>query len=156
LRRIPDDQAWELVHSRCAQERLDDIAEVQDMLSAGEIEIARDELRWLLEECNDFLDAHKLLGELALVEEDFPLARGHFGNAFQLAQTAIGQSAPPKLVPYARPANQAFFESGKGLALCLQQLDKPDLAKDVIRQLLACDPSDPLNLRGMLDGSLEH
>jgi tetratricopeptide (TPR) repeat protein len=152
LRRIAGEQAWELVHPRCAQERAEDMQQVQQMVAAGEIDIARDELRWLLEECTDFIEAHKLLGELALAEDDLALARGHFGNAFQLGQAAIGRTAPAALVPYQRPANQPFFESGKGLAWCQQQLDKPDLAKEVLEQLLAYDPSDPLNLREMIHG----
>jgi len=149
VRQVEGGLAWELVPPRCAQERADDIAQVHQMLAEGETEIARDELRWLLAECAEFIEAHKLLGELALVDEDFPLARGHFGNAFQLGQTAIGPA--PKHLPYQRPANQPFFEAGKGLAWSLMQLKKPELASEVLQQLLTYDPTDPLNLRELLN-----
>src|SRR5262245_42144351 len=78
--------AWELVHPRCALARADDMDDVRQMVEHGETEIAVDELRWLLNGCSDFIDAHRLLGELALGAEDFPLARGHFGYAFRLGQ----------------------------------------------------------------------
>ena len=54
------------------------------MVEAGETEIARDELVWLLSECPDFLEAHVHLGLIALEEEDAKLARGHFGRAYEL------------------------------------------------------------------------
>ena len=54
------------------------------MIEAGETEVARDELQWLLGGCTDLIDAHKTLGEIALVEHDLPLARGHFGYAYQI------------------------------------------------------------------------
>ena len=38
------------------------------MLAAGENEVARDELRWLLDGCPDFIAAHRMLGELALTK----------------------------------------------------------------------------------------
>ncbi len=62
------------------------------MVAAGETEIARDELRWLLSECHDFLAAHKLLGDLALADNDVRLARGHFGYAYQIGLKAIERS----------------------------------------------------------------
>ena len=120
------------------------------MLAAGEIEIARDEIRWLLNGCSDFIEAHKLLGELAYAEHDLPLARGHFGYAFRIGQQAIAAAGQPRPVPYRLPANQAFHEAGKALALCLMQLGKPDLAAGVVADLVSYDPGDPLALRQML------
>lgn len=49
--------AWEIVHPRCARRRREDIEEIADMLASGEIDIAKDELVWLLSECPDFLEA---------------------------------------------------------------------------------------------------
>jgi hypothetical protein len=141
------DAGWELVPSRCAAERADDIAEVEAMLAAGELEIARDELRWLLEDCHDFLDAHRLLGEVALLEGDISLARGHFGYAFRLGERAIQRADKSVAVPYSLPANRGFHESGKGLVHCLLQLDKREVAVEIVEFLLRCDPSDPLNAR---------
>ncbi len=116
------------------------------MLAHGETEIAMDELRWLLGGCPDFIEAHALLGELALGENDLTLARGHFGHAFRVGEKALLQQGNPSPLPYARPTNQAFYTAGKGLVWCLLKLGKTDLAKDVIDQMLASDPSDPLRV----------
>ncbi len=151
LRRVVP-EGWELVEPRCARDRADDIEEVQTMIAAGEIEIARDEIHWLLQGCHDYLVAHKLLGELAYAEHDLPLARGHFGYAFRLGQQAIARAGNPRPIPYKLPGNQAFHESGKALALCLIQLDKHDLAAEVVRDLISYDPIDPLGVRAMLNG----
>jgi hypothetical protein len=149
VRRRPDG-SWELQHPRCAAEREDDLHEVEAMIAAGEHEIARDELRWLLEGCSDNIAAHELLGELALQEDDIPLARGHFGYAYQIGMKAFRQAGMPAPLMIESPANQAFYSAGKGLVHCLIKLDKRDLAADVVEFLLHCDPRDPLNLRGML------
>ena len=141
---------WELVHPKCAREREDDLAEIHAMLAAGESEIARDELIWLLDECHDYLDAHRLLGELALAADDLPLARGHFGTAWRIGQRAIQNAGDPRPVPYGLPANQAFHESGKGLVWCLLKLDKAELAAEVVEFLVSCDPSDSLGLRRLM------
>jgi tetratricopeptide (TPR) repeat protein len=141
------DGGWELVHPRCALARREDIEEVEEMIAAGENEIATDELRWLLSECHDFLAAHQLLGDLALAGGDVKLARGHYGYAYQLGVKAIEQAAAIKLLPFARPANQAFFRAGRGVAMCLMQMGKRGLAKEVIDRLLQLDLGDPLRLR---------
>ncbi len=125
------------------------------MLAAGEVEIARDELLWLLEGCHEFLDAHRLLGELALGEENLALARGHFGYAYRLGQRAIEQAVASSMpisrtVPYQLSANQSFHESGKGLVWCLLQLKLTHVAAEVADFLTACDRSDPLGVRKLL------
>jgi len=138
------------VHPRCARERAEDIEEVQEMIDGGEAEIAVEELRWLLGGCHDFLEAHMLLGAIALSEsEDLGLARGHFGYAYQLGLTAVRRAGMPSPLPYVRPANQAFFEAGKGLAHSLQGLGKTKMAREVLQTLLKLDPSDPLGLHEM-------
>jgi tetratricopeptide (TPR) repeat protein len=141
---------WELVQPRCARDRAEDLEEVQAMIAGGEIEIARDELQWLLQGCHDFLEAHKLLGELAYAEHDLALARGHFGYAFRIGQQAIARAGKPRPIPYRLPGNQALHESGKALALCLFQLGKRDLAEEVVKELISYDPADPLDVRGMI------
>ena len=128
-------------------ERALDLDEVRGMLDAGESQIAIDELRWLLDDCHEFLAAHRLLGELALAEEDLKLARGHFGIAFQLGVQAAKDAKGT--LPYAREANRDFLESGKGLAWCLKQAGKAEMARDVVEQMLRFDPSDPLNVRSL-------
>jgi hypothetical protein len=146
----PVGDAWELVHPRCACDRAEDIEEVQAMLAGGENEIARDEIRWLLDGCHDYIEAHKLLGEIAYVEHDWPLARGHFGYAFRIGQQAIERAGNPRPVPYVLPGNQPFHESGKALVLCLMELDRRELAISVVEQLVSYDPTDPLAVRGLL------
>jgi hypothetical protein len=123
------------------------------MLAAGEVEIARDELLWLLEGCHEFLEAHRLLGELALADEDLPLARAHFGYAYRLGQRAIQRASAARAVPHRLPANQPFHESGKGLVWCLLQLEMPSVAAEVVEFLERCDPSDPLGVRKLLDAA---
>jgi hypothetical protein len=120
------------------------------MIEAGEIEIAREELQWLLSGCTDMIDAHKTLGELALLDQDLPLARGHFGYAYQIGAKALDRAGATANVPYRSPANQAFFEAGKGLAFCLRELGKTEMAVEVVERLLACDPSDPLGVRTLI------
>ena len=128
--------------------------EVRKMIAAGEVEIAIDEVRWLLNGCSDFIDAHRLLGELALEDEDLSLARGHFGFAHQLGIKALAQADPKGRMPYSVPANQSFHESGKGLVYCLLHLGKREMAVEVAQQLLSCDPSDPLGIRGLTAGAV--
>ena len=148
VRRRPDG-TWELQHPRCALEREDDLREVEAMVAAGEHEIARDELRWLLEGCSDNIAAHELLGEMAMQAEDWALARGHFGYAYQIGMKAIHRAGSPVPLPFAHPPNQAFFSAGKGLIYCLLKLDRRDMAAEVVQFLVRCDPQDPLNLRGL-------
>jgi hypothetical protein len=123
------------------------------MIAAGEHEIARDELRWLLEGCSDNIAAHELLGELALSEGNLPLARGHFGYAYQLGMKAIRAAGSPAPLPFEHLPNQAVFSAGKGLVHCLLKLDKRDVAAEVVEFLVQCDPRDPLLLRQLLQNS---
>ncbi len=148
VRPVAGRDAWELVHPRCARVRVEDMEEVEAMVAAGEPEVARDELRWLLQGCSEFIAAHRLLGELALEANDLTLARAHFGYAYQIGQRALPPQGLPGPLPYDVPANQAFLESAKGLAWSLRQLGEHTLAQQVIQKLLAWDPSDPLGVRG--------
>lgn len=147
VRRRPGERGWELVHPRCAQERMDDLEEVQQMLAVGEVEIAIDELRWLLDGCGDFIAAHRMLGELALADGDWKLARGHFGYAYEIGLSALPPRGFEGPLPYRLAANQGLLESAKGLAWCLHELGKRKLARRVLGQLLLLDPGDPLNVR---------
>jgi hypothetical protein len=150
VRKGPEPNCFELVHPRCATERAEDIEDVQQMLDAGELEIAQDELRWLLEGCGDFIAAHRLLGEVALELGDLNLARGHFGYAFQLGEAALAAITPTGQAPYRYESNQAFLESAKGLAWSLRGLSKPEPAREVLARLLALDPEDPLGASALL------
>ena len=152
MRTVPGEEAFELVHPPCAQRRAEDLEEVRAMLEAGEVDVAVDELRWLLRACSSFLAAHTLLGEIALADGDLALARSHFGRAYEIGREAIPEQGLAGPLPHARPANRAFFEAGKGLAQCLHQTAESRRAAEVVEQLLALDPSDPLGLRALLGG----
>jgi hypothetical protein len=122
------------------------------MIEAGEFEIAIDELHWLLEDCHDFIAAHALLGELVLaMNNDLVLARGHFGAGYQLGLQSLRRAGMPKPLLVSHPANRAFYASGHRLAWCLAKLDKLPMAHEVVDTLVDLDPSDPLQLRAMLD-----
>jgi hypothetical protein len=150
--RCAEDGAWELVHPRCAKARAEDLEEVEEMIAAGENEIARDELLWLLQDCHDCIAGHALLGELALVENDLRLARGHFGYAYQIGLKAIDASGQSNKFPYSKLPNRGFHEAGKGLVHCLVQVGKRGMARDVTKRLIELDPSDPLKVRDTLEG----
>ena len=122
------------------------------MIAAGETEIAIDELRWLVDGCRDMIRAHYLLGRLAVeVNHDLPLARGHFGFGYELGMRALKRKKMPVPVPADHPANRPMVDAGRGLAWCLHEMDKPLLALEVLVQLIACDPSDPLGLKGWIE-----
>jgi len=143
------EDGWELVHPRCAKARAEDIEEVQKMIAAGEMDVARDELRWLLDECHDFIEAHLLLGDLAVAENDLKLARGHYGYAYQLGLRAIEQTTDATHLSANTPANRPFFHAGKCLVQCLLKMGKRGLAQDVVKRIVQLDPTDPLGLRSM-------
>jgi hypothetical protein len=140
-----------LVHPRCARDRAEDLEEVQLMIEAGESEVARDELRWLLTDCSEFLAAHVLLGELAIIENDLPLARGHFGAGYQLGLQTLRRAGMPKPLLYSQPANRPFFEAGRGLCWSLEKLGQPRMTDEIVATLVELDPSDPLGLRALVD-----
>jgi hypothetical protein len=125
----------------CALDRKEDVDEVHQMIGGGEGEIARDELLYLVSDCRAFLDAHNLLGELALEENDIPLAQGHFGFAYEIG---IG-SLPPGfrgILPSNRDYNRAFFLAGRGLARCLISRGQREKGREVLSQLLRLDPRE--------------
>ncbi len=82
------------------------------MLAAGEIEIAVDELRWLLEGCRHLLEAHKLLGEIAFAEGDFETWRP-FRVCLPVEPDAMAAPSEGTL-PYAKPSNRAFHKRARG------------------------------------------
>jgi hypothetical protein len=125
----------------CAQDRQEDLDEVHAMIAAGELEIARDELLYLVSDCRGFLEAHNRLGELALEEGDLALARGHFGFAFE-----IGIESLPKgfrgVLPSTIDYNAPFFLAGRGLARCLIARGQKAEGRKVLEQLARFDPRD--------------
>jgi hypothetical protein len=151
IRRSTDGKSWVFVHPRCVRDRAEDLEEVQLMVDAGETEVARDELRWLLSGCGEFIAAHVLLGEIARQSGDLPLARGHYGAGYQLGLQTLRRAKMPKPLLYSQPANRSFFDAGQGLMWTLEKLAKPEMADEVVATLTELDPADPLRLRSMLD-----
>jgi hypothetical protein len=139
------------VHPRCARDTAEDVEEVRLMIDSGELEIAQDELRWLLSDCAENIAGHALLGQVAAATGDFPLARAHFGAGYQLGLQTLRRAKMPKPILYSQPANRPFFEAGQGLIGSLEKLGKSAMANEVVATLVQLDPSDPLQLRSMLD-----
>ena len=125
----------------CALDRKEDIDEVHQMIAAGELEIARDELLYLVGDCRAFLEAHNTLGELALEDDDVPLAQGHFGFAYEIGIDSL----PPGfrgVLPANRDYNSAFFYAGRGLARCLIARGQKEKGREVLVRLLQLDPRE--------------
>ncbi|QDU89993.1 hypothetical protein Pla175_33920 [Pirellulimonas nuda] len=151
LRKLESGAGYVLVHPRCVRDRAEDIEEVRLMIDAGELEVATDEIRWLLSGCSAFVEAHLLAGVIAVeLSNDVKLARGHFGYAYGLGLKALhaAKFAGPLLA--AQPANGPWHEAGRGLAWCLQRLDKAAMADEVVATLLAADASDPMGVAELI------
>ena len=152
VQRAASGNGWVLSHPRAVRDCAEDLEEVRTIIDAGEVEIAIDELRWLLGTCPDIIEAHFLLGKLAVeVDNDLALGRGHFGTGYQLGLQAWRRAGKPAPLPALHPANCHFFDAGRGLAWCLHALDKSDMAREVLEQLLKLDPTDPLGVAAWLD-----
>jgi hypothetical protein len=145
-----NDGRWELVHPEGAIELAEDLEEVRSMIEAEEVDVALDELRWLVEQCHDSIEAHYLLGEIAFEALDFRLARGHFGHAFDLGRSALPAEGVGGKLDYALAANQPFLQATKGLAYCLNELGRKETAAAVLRELAGYDRADPLGAADLL------
>jgi hypothetical protein len=129
---------FELDHPRCVAEMELDYEEGIALWREGDIEAARDALRFALQGCGDNLWVHNALGRIALGEfHDPTLARGHFGYAFELAQRALPAGFTGRL-PRPRGANRPFYEAIEGLIECYEALGKPNEAaglRELVRRL---------------------
>jgi hypothetical protein len=141
---------WTFVQPRCVRERELDLEDVEAMLDAEEVEIARDELRWLLEGCPDNIAIHYWLRDLAMREQDVKLARGHYGYAYEIGHRALRRENFPTPLPAAHEENELWFAAAKQLAWCLKLLEKKELLADVIRFVQHCDPQNTLQLAALL------
>jgi hypothetical protein len=146
IRRVRSTDSFELIYPRSVLMRAEDMEEVHAMLKAEEIDVAEDELRWLVGGCEALLEGHKLLGDIAAGDENWELARVHYGYAYQLGLDAVKQGRLRGTLPFARPNNRPLHEAGQGLAKTLLAMDEPSLTQKVIKQLLAWDPSNPMDL----------
>lgn len=133
----------------CAIDRDLDLEEAIEIRAAGEFEIARDELLYLVGDCRGFLEAYLQLAELALEDEDISLAKGHFGFAYETGLEAL----PPNFrgqLPCTAGYNAHFYAAGRGLARCLISRHEPGKAREVLEQLLRFDPAED-NTRSLLE-----
>jgi hypothetical protein len=131
-----------------ARDRKEDIDEVRKMIAAGELEIARDELLYLVSDCRGFLEAHNLLGELALEEDDVSLAQGHFGFAYEIGMDSLPPAFKGRL-PANKEYNGAFFLAGRGVARCLIARGQNARGREVLEQLARLDPREE-HVQGLL------
>jgi hypothetical protein len=143
---------FELVHPRCVGEMELDYEEGIALWREGDVESARDALRFALQGCGDNLWVHVALGRIALQEfKDPTLARGHFGYAFELAQRALPPGFSGRL-PRHRLANRPFYEAIEGLTACYDVLGKSAEAaglRDLERRLSGGDrPTGPTRQSG--------
>ena len=141
---------FELVYPPRIRQFKEDIEEVYDIIAHEEWDLAVDELLWLLQQCRDLLEAHQLLGRIALYRNKLELARGHLGYAFELGLKALGNNFKGRL-PLNRPTNQPFLQAGRDLVECLARLGERALAQSVAEQLLTWTPEDPLGVRKILE-----
>ena len=133
---------WAFVAPDCACERQLDLEDAQDMRAKREEEIARVELLYLVADCHGFMEAHNLLGELALEANDVKLARGHFGYCYENGLKTL----PPGfrgLLPADEGYNGPFFEAGRGLARCLIALGEVAQGAAILKKLASLDPVEP-------------
>lgn len=151
VRRVPGRKVFELAYPPSVRQRAEDIEEVRSMLAAGEADVAVDELRWLLSGCHELLEGHQLLGQIAMDDGDLDLAQGHLGYAFELGVRALPKTGLSGTLSGTRKANRPFFEAGKALVECFKRQAKPRLAADVVNKLLELDPSDPLQVKALLE-----
>lgn len=148
MRRL-DGNRFALQKPAAAFEREDDLDEVQQMIAAGEFEIARDELLYLVADSRSFLEAHNLLGELALEEEDIGLARGHFGFAYEVGLDSLGSDFKG-ILPAGRDYNREFFRAGRGVARCLIARGDRAEGRAILEKLLKLDSRESES-RGLLE-----
>lgn len=143
---------YALLAPRLATERAEDLEEVREMIEHQELEVARDELLYLVGDCRGFVEAHNLLAELALEENDVKLARAHYGFGFENGLETLPEKFSGKL-PAGVEYNPAFFEAGRGVARCLIALGQLAEGRDVLEMLLRFDPEEPevQSLRDQLD-----
>lgn len=147
IRRVEAD-VFELVFPRKVRVLADDLEEVHDMIAHEEWELAVDELLWLLRDFHEFLEAHQLLGRIALFQNKLDLARAHLGYAYELGLNAIGKNFKGRL-PFSQMANRPLLQAARDLVDCLLRLNERNLAVSIAQQLLKWDPSDPLHVRAL-------
>ncbi len=109
------------------------------MLEHGDDELAEETLRWLLDGCSEFIEAHMLLGHVAENEHRLDLARAHYGYAFEIGKRAIPRGFKGN-IPSDRPANRPWYRAAAGLLRCLTEQGELKKAEEVLQLIAQTDP----------------
>lgn len=114
-------RGWTLVPPHCANELEPDLEDAEMLLKEGDAESARDAVLYLLEECQELLAGHELLGRIAEREPvDLAVAQGHYGYVFELTLKWLG---PLDLAPMdkSRRINRTALACAEGLCRVLEK-----------------------------------
>lgn len=110
-----------------------DYHEGLELLREGDVDGARDALRFALEAARDSLWIHAALGRIALEQDrDLDLAEGHFSYILDL----VDRGLPPDFngpLPPERPANQPFYDALDGMIACHRGRGQTQRAEELQR-----------------------
>lgn len=124
-------RGWTLVPPHCALELEADLDDAEMLLKEGDPESARDAVLYLLEECQDLLAGHELLGRIAEREPaDLAVAQGHYGYVFELTLKWLGNLA---LAPMdkSKRINRTALACAEGLVRVLEKRGQKGKATQV-------------------------
>jgi len=114
-------RGWTLIPPHCANELEPDLEDAEMLLKEGDEESARDAVLYLLEECQELLAGHELLGRIAEREPvDLAVAQGHYGYVFELTLKWL---VPLDLEPMdkSRKINRTALACAEGLFRVLEK-----------------------------------
>jgi len=152
LRRMGKPNCYEFDLPRSVMDRKDDMDDVRGMVKHDEIDVAIDELRWLLSDCPQLMEAHALLGILASefddpTPDDVELALAHLECALDIGRTALNFRRLQAPLLCDRPTNRPFFQAGLTMIRLLRSQGKKDAADRLLQELIRLDPKLPLPLQ---------
>jgi len=124
---------YDLMHPPASYDVMPDYREGLELLREGDVDGARDALRFALEAARDSLWIHAALGRIALEQDrDLDLAEGHFGYVLDLVERGL----PPNFsgpLPPERPANQPFYDALDGMIACYRLRGQTQRAEQLQR-----------------------
>lgn len=133
--RTDPQRGWTLIPPHCAIELEADLDDAEMLLKEGDPESARDAVLYLLEECQDLLAGHELLGRIAEREPaDLAVAQGHYGYVFELALKWLGPQADSAMDKSKR-INRTALACAEGLCRVLDKRGQKAKAAQVRQQI---------------------